>query len=255
MKTTRYFHLGLLLSIQLAASPLDLLFGLNRTDHSSEGVRISSSASSQASQKQTKKKEDKDANSYISDALKKNSFGSTRYREGLEILRNGYEVVKARGQVTFKIQYFLAKQYILILENEDLGQEESQKFIQNSLFHLKEASQQTGSGLSLSTGVDLRGSVSKLRRRLAQFQPQMLELPSSEFNILAAAALLEAGSRCEEDAIDVTHAIINRVNDPSFGSSVESVVFARGQFAAVDPIHPSQGFSWSGRPGTCHRSL
>jgi len=71
-------------------------------------------------------------------------------------------------------------------------------------------------------------------------EPKTLVLDSYDFHVLAGTALLEAGSKCEEDALDVTHAIINRLNDQRWPSSIHKVVFQPGQFAAVDHVSPRQ---------------
>lgn len=87
---------------------------------------------------------------------------------------------------------------------------------------------------------NLVSSMSRKNTEVGIEKQSTLLLSNRDLNILAGTALLEAGSKCDEDALDVTHAIINRMNDPRWPSSIPTVVFQPKQFAAVEQISQSQ---------------
>ena len=57
-----------------------------------------------------------------------------------------------------------------------------------------------------------------------------INISGSELNALAALAILESGTQCQVERLDVAHVVFNRMNSPAFPSTVRSVVFQKGQF-------------------------
>ena len=68
--------------------------------------------------------------------------------------------------------------------------------------------------------------------------------------LLACLVEAEAGNEPYEGMLAVANVVLNRVNSPSFGSSIEEVIYARGQFSVVNNGSLNRALS-NGPSGAC----
>ena len=164
-------------------------------------------------------------NSYISKALQKNK--NKDYDGGLNLLMSS--VVHTNNKAA-KSLYFLGKQY---KEMATLPKYEAQsrQYNQHAEEYLKHA-------VKLENDVSLYPENKEwalAAKKLLKNSSQVVRIAKSELNILAALAVLESGSKCSEERLDIVQSVFNRINSDQFPNNVQSVAFATDQFQPFFP--------------------
>ena len=164
-------------------------------------------------------------NSYISRGLQKNK--NRDYDGGLSLLM--MSVVNTNNKAA-KALYFLGKQY---KEMSGLPKYKSQskEYNDNAEEYLKTA-------VKLENELDLYPGNRKwalAAKELIETSSQIVRISNSELNILASLAVLESGSKCSEERLDIVQSVFNRINSDHFPNNVQSVAFASDQFQPFFP--------------------
>ncbi len=158
----------------------------------------------------------------ISEALNKN--GTNNFNEGLSLLRQAVE--KSNFEAA-KPRYFLAKQYLLMLDNNTAPQTERESFSRMAQDHLAAAGEM-GAHAKWTQNPQWARHAREMQISVGDGNGGIV-LGGQDYNILALISVLEE-TACSDGRLDVVQTIFNRVNDNQWPSTVTGVAFQSGQF-------------------------
>lgn len=158
----------------------------------------------------------------ISEALIKNK--TSNFNEGLDLLRQAVE--KSNFEAA-KPRYFLAKQYVLMLDNNTAPQTERESFSKMAQEHL-EAAGKMGAHAKWTQNPQWAKHAREMQINVGDGSGGIV-LGGQDYNILALISVLEE-TACSDGRLDVVQTIFNRMNDNQWPSTVTGVAFQSGQF-------------------------
>jgi hypothetical protein len=158
----------------------------------------------------------------ISEALLKNK--TNNFNEGLSLLRQAVE--KSNFEAA-KPRYFLAKQYVLMVDNNSAQQTEKESFMKMAQEHL-EAAGKMGAHAKWTQNPQWAKHAREMQVNVGDGSGGIV-LGGQDYNILALISVLEE-TACSDGRLDVVQTVFNRMNDNQWPSTVTGVAFQSGQF-------------------------